>query len=235
MIGLVSAQVGINTSTPVNKLDVNGDVNIRKELRTNGTDVLKGSAGNDGDIFHNNSEMTANDWKSVKIADGQGSMSLFSINTVADQTGITFSGNGNPVPYDEDDDLTSSWTVIPKAVDTFSVTNAVNKVTFSFQTTAQKANNGTSSAGFACGVFVDNKLKAVRTDVLQGDSGAYKIFNLNATLENLKQQNKYSVKVACTKRTLNGNALGIGTAVDTGALNADMAQSVLTISVLQPY
>jgi hypothetical protein len=30
IIGLVSAQVGINTSTPVNKLDVNGDVNIRK-------------------------------------------------------------------------------------------------------------------------------------------------------------------------------------------------------------
>jgi hypothetical protein len=45
IIGLVSAQVGINTSTPVNKLDVNGDLNIRKELRTGGTDLLKGSAG----------------------------------------------------------------------------------------------------------------------------------------------------------------------------------------------
>ncbi|MFC3754588.1 hypothetical protein ACFONJ_01205 [Chryseobacterium tructae] len=235
IIGLMEAQIGINTPNPVNKLDVNGDINVRKELRTNGTDLLKGSAGNSGDIFHNNSTMPANDWKNIKIADGQGSMSLFSINTVADQTGVAFYSNGNPVPYNENDDLTSSWTVIPQAVDTFSVTNAINKVTFSFQTTAQKANNGTSSAGFACGVFVDNKLKAVRADVLQGDSGAYKIFNLNATLENLTQKNKYSVKVACTNRTLNNNALGIGTAVDTAALNADMAQSVLTTSVLQPY
>ncbi|AZB09118.1 hypothetical protein EG344_09925 [Chryseobacterium sp. G0162] len=235
IIGLIEAQVGINTPNPVNKLDINGDLNIRKELRTNGTDALKGSSGNNGDIFHNNSTMTANDWKSIKIADGQGSMSLFSINTVADQTGVTFNSNGNPVPYNENDDLTSSWIVIPQAVDTFSVTSAINKVTFSFQTTAQKANNGTSSAGFACGVFVDNKLKAVRADVLQGDSGAYKIFNLNATLENLAQKNKYSVKVACINRTLNGNALGVGAAVDTGALKADMAQSVLTTSVLQPY
>ncbi len=234
IIGLVSAQVGINTSTPVNKLDVNGDVNIRKELRTAGTDLLKGSAGNDGDIFHNNSEMAVNDWKSIKIADGQGSMSLFSINTVADQTGVSFNSNGNPVPYDLDDDLTSSWIVIPQAIDTFSITNMTNKVTFSFQTTAQKANNA-SSAGFACGVFVDNKLKAVRADVLQGDSGTYKIFNLNATLQNLSPKNKYSVKVACTNRTLNNNVLGVGKAVDTASLNADMAQSVLTTSVLQPY
>ena len=40
-----NAQVGINTPNPTNMLDVNGDLNIRKELRTGGTDVLKGSAG----------------------------------------------------------------------------------------------------------------------------------------------------------------------------------------------
>ncbi|MBP2618653.1 hypothetical protein [Chryseobacterium jejuense] len=235
IIALFKAQVGINTSTPVNKLDVNGDISIRKELRTAGTDLLKGSAGNAGDIFHNNSEMTANDWKSIKIADGQGSMSLFSINTVADQTGISFYSSGDPIPYDEDDNLQGNWTVIPQAIDTFSVTNDSNKVTFSFQTMAQKVNYGSASASFACGVFVDDKLKAVRTDVLQGDSGAYKIFNLNATLENLPRKNKYSVKVACINRTLNNTTLGIGRAVDTNALNNDMAQSVLTISVLQPY
>lgn len=235
IIALIKAQVGINTANPVNKLDVNGDVNIRKELRTAGTDLLKGSAGNAGDIFHNNSQMAANDWKSIKIADGQGSMSLFSINTIADQTGIVFYSSGDAIPYSDDDDLAGNWTVIPQAVDTFSVTNDSNKVTFSFQTIAQKINNGSASASFACGVFVDDKLKAVRTDVLQGDNGAYKIFNLNATLENLPRKNKYSVKVACINRTLNNTTLGIGRAVDTNTLNNDMAQSVLTTSVLQPY
>ncbi|MBV8324681.1 hypothetical protein [Chryseobacterium sp.] len=234
LVAFMNAQVGINTPSPTNMLDVNGDLDVRKELRTGGTDLLKGSAGNAGDIFHNNSEMIANDWKSIKIADGQGSMSLFSINTVADQTGVTFvAPNGATDPYYDGDALTGNWTVLPSATDTFSVTNATNKVTFSFQTTVQKT--GANSASFACGVFVDDKLKAVRTDVLLGETGAYKIFNLNATLANLTPKNKYSVKVACIKRALNNTTVGIGRAVDTTYLNGDMSQSVLTTSVLQPY
>lgn len=233
-IGLINAQVGINTANPVNTLDINGDVNVRKELRTGGTNLLRGSAGIPGDILHNNSGMDANDWKSIKIADGQGSMSVFSINTVADQTGVTFTGNGQTNnPYKENAPLSNSWAVISGATDTFSITNAVNKVTFSFQTTAQK--DGSGAATFACGIFVDNLLKAVRTEILMGDPGAYKIFNLNATLENLQQRNQYSVKVACIKRNLGTNRLGIGTATNSAFLNSDMAQSVLTTSVLQPY
>lgn len=233
LIGFVNAQVGINTANPVNTLDINGDLNVRKELRTGGTDLLKGSAGMPGDIFHNNSEMAANDWKNIKIADGQGSMSVFSINTVADQTGVTFSGsNGQSVPYYEGNSI-SGWSVLPGSSDTFSITNADNKVTFSFQTTVQKT--GANSASFACGVFVDDRLRAVRTDVLLGETGAYKIFNLNATLANLTPKNKYTVKVACIKRALTGSTLGIGRAVDTNYLNSDMSQSVLTTSVLQPY
>jgi len=229
-----TAQVGINTPNPTNMLDVNGDLNVGKELRTGGTDVLRGSAGTAGDIFHNNADLATNDWKAIKIADGQGSMSVFSINTVADKTGVTFvSPNGATTPYNDGDALAGNWTVLPGTVDTFSVTNMVNKATFSFQTTVQKT--GTGSASFACGIFVNDKLRAVRTDVLLGDSGAYKIFNLNATLTNLTPQNQYSVKVACIKRALSGTTLGIGRAVDANYLNSDMSQSVLTTSILQPY
>ncbi|MGU3374237.1 hypothetical protein [Chryseobacterium sp. M5A1_1a] len=232
-IGFASAQVGINTTNPVNMLDVNGDINVRKELRTGGTSVLKGSSGIAGDIFHNNTDMAANDWKAIKIADGLGSMSLFSINTVADKTGVSFSGgNGQSVPYNEGISI-NGWSVITSASDVFSITNGDNKVTFSFQTTVQKT--GTSSASFACGVFVDDKLRAVRTDVLLGEGGAYKIFNLNATLANLTPKNQYKVKIACIKRAIGSATLGIGRAVDGNFLNSDMAQSVLTTSVLQPY
>lgn len=229
-----AAQVGINTPTPSNMLDVNGDLNIRKELRTGGTDVLKGSAGTAGDILHNNTDLNTNDWKAIKIADGQGSMSVFSINTVADKTGVSFSGNnGSTNPYSNGAPLTSDWSVLTGTMDTFSVTNQINKATFSFQTTVQKT--GANSASFACGVFVDDELKAVRTDVLLGDPGAYKIFNLNATLTNLGPKNGYKVKVACTKRAISGSTLGVGTAVNTTFLNSDMSQSVLTTSILQPY
>lgn len=228
-----NAQVGINTPNPTNMLDINGDLNIKNELRTGGTDLLKGSAGTAGDILHNNAAMGANDWKSIKIADGQGSMSVFSMNTVEDKTGVSFTGDGSTSPYDNGDPLTGGWTVIPAITDKFSVTSGDNKVTFSFQTTVQKL--GTGSTGYACGVFIDDKLRAVRTDVILGESGAYKIFNLNATLTNLGQKNNYTAKVACIKRNLNGGTLGIGRAVHTDFLNPDMSQSVLTTSVLQPY
>ncbi len=230
------AQVGIKTTTPVGKLDVNGDLNVAKELRTGGTGTVKGAAGTAGNIFHNSSDLAINDWKNIKIADGQGSMSLFFMNTVSDTNGAIFSGaNGSTSPYTENATITSAWTVLPGTVDTYSVTNTNNKVVFTFQTTAQKTANGTSSSGFACGIFVDDQLKAVRTDVLIGADGSYKIFNLNATLTNVTPKNNYSVKVACTKRNLNSGTLGIGTAVNTTFLNSDMSQSVLTTSVLQPY
>ncbi|RXM40051.1 hypothetical protein BOQ62_08330 [Chryseobacterium sp. CH21] len=229
-----TAQVGINTPSPTNMLDVNGDLNIRKELRTGGTDALKGSAGAAGDILHNNTDLNTNDWKTIKIADGQGSMSVFSINTVSDKTGVSFSGNnGSTNPYNDGAALTTDWSVLTGTMDSFSVTNQTNKATFSFQTTVQKT--GANSASFACGVFVDDQLKAVRTDVLLGDAGAYKIFNLNATLTNLTPKNDYKVKVACTKRAISGSTLGVGTAVNTTFLNSDMSQSVLTTSILQPY
>ncbi|WP_419869083.1 hypothetical protein [Chryseobacterium sp. CT-SW4] len=233
---LFYSQVGINTSSPASTLDINGDVNIRKELRVGGTNTTKGSAGKAEDIFHNNSEMGTNDWKSIKIADGGGSMSLFSMTTVADKTGSVFSGeNGAIAPYAEGVAFSSVWTVLPGTVGTFSITNATNKVTFTFQTTAQKTNNGNSSISFACGIFVDNSLRAVRTDVLLGADGTNKVFNLNATLANLTPKNNYNVKAACTKRNLNTGTLGIGTAVNATYLNAEMAQSILTTSVLQPY
>ncbi|MBB6371627.1 hypothetical protein [Chryseobacterium shigense] len=232
----MNAQVGVNTSNPAGMLDVNGDISVRKEIRTGGTNQLKGSAGVAGTIFHNNTELHENDWKSIKIADGQGSMSVFSLNTVADQTGASFSSpNGATTPYTEGTAITSAWTVLPGTSDTFSITNAVNKVAFTFQTTAQKTGNDNASTGFACGIFVDNTLRAVRTDVLIGSEGSYKIFNLNATLAGLTPKNNYSVKVACTKRNLNSGTLGIGRAVNTDFLNNEMSQSVLTTSVLQPY
>jgi hypothetical protein len=236
LAGIFSAQIGINTPSPVNTLDINGDYNTRKEIRVAGTNTVKGSAGAAGTLFHNSSDLGTNDWKTIKIANGLTSMSLFSMNTVADKTGVSFSGNnGSTSPYAVNEALGSGWTVLPDATDVFSVTKTTNKVVFTFQTTAQKTANNNSSTSFACGIFVDDKLKAVRTDVVLGGDGTNKIFNLNATLTNLPIKNNYTVKAACIKRNLNSGTLGLGRAVNSTYLNSDMSQSVLTTSVLQPY
>jgi hypothetical protein len=82
-------------------------------------------------------------------------MALFSMNTVSDQTGATFSGaNGSTSPYTENSAINSNWVVLTGAQDTYSVTNPTNKVVFTFQTTAQKTNNSNSSSGFACGILL---------------------------------------------------------------------------------
>lgn len=232
-----NAQIGIKIANPVGALDINGDLNVRSSLRIGGTNTIMGNAGVAGTIFHNNADLPVNDWKEIKIADGQGSMSVFFINTATDQHGAIFTENGNSVPYTENSVITADWKVLEDTEYTFAVSNAVNKIVFTFQTTAQKMGNGNSSSGFACGIYLDNYLKAVRTDVILGPEGSYKIFNLNATLTNIPPKNDYKVKAACIKRALNGGTLGIGTpATDNNPyLNATMSQSVLTTSVLQSY
>jgi len=231
------AQIGIKIANPVGTLDINGDLNLRSSLRVGGTNDVKGDPGVAGTIFHHNSSLQVNDWKEIKIADGQGSMSMFFVNTRSDQNGAQFiSPNGSTSPYAENLTLdTNVWAVLQGTQDTFSVSNPVNKIVFTFQTVAQKTQNGNSSISFACGIFVDNKLKAVRTDVILGAEGSYKIFNLNATLANVPPKNNYSVKAACTKRNLNSGKLGVGVPVNTTSLNTDMSQSILTTSVLQSY
>jgi len=135
--------VGINTATPVGTLDINGDLNIRNELRTGGTNTVKGDAGAAGTIFHHNADLSVNDWKRIKVADGQGSMSIFYINTMTDQTGATFNGNnGMTAPYAENSVIDNTWTVLPGTQDTFSISKPVNKVVFTFQTTAKKQATG---------------------------------------------------------------------------------------------
>lgn len=256
--GFVQAQVGINTTTPAKMLDINGTLNVRKEIRTGGTETVVGSAGNAGQLFGFNSP-SSDTWKTVQIANGTGSLSLFYLNTVKDVTGLQFTETGNTGIYELDSPFTSStvaaipnWEYVTNAHDSFVVTKTDNlsKAVLSFQTTVQIAiptgsglSWSTSSASFACGIFVEKdgeiaKLKAVRNDVVRGAPGTYKVYNLNVTLDALAA-GSYIVRAACTNRQLNSGmtlvTLGIGRPVNAANLNAEMAQTTLTTSLLQTY
>lgn len=245
MLTLFNAQVGINTASPEKMLDINGSLNVRKEVRNAGTSTQKGNAGTAGQLFklQNTSGVVVDSWKTTQIANGTGSLSLFYLNTVNDKTGINYSASGTAGVYLLNA-LDTSSVPIDGAVDSFNVTKTDNKskAVLSFQTTVQiSTTSGAGQASFACGIFLkkdaeDFKLRAVRNDVINGNTGALKIYNINATLDGL-QAGSYKVKVACYNRTLSGTGikLGIGQAVDTAFLNADMAQSTLTTSVLQSY
>ena len=244
----VKSQVGIDTKDPTKILDINGDLNLRKELKTGGTDIAEGQVGTKDQLLQIKADTDAsNNWKTYQIANGTGSLSLYYLNTTKDDVGILFTASGGTGAYTLDSNE-SDWMFLTKNKDNFVVTDNTNssKVTLSLQTTVQiNRANGTSnySASFACGIFLKKgteayKLKAVRSDVVKGLRGSYKIFNLNVTLDKL-EQGSYEVQAACRNRNLGtGNSLvnlGIGVPTDTGKLNQAMANTTMTTTVLHPY
>nr|WP_314498568.1 hypothetical protein [uncultured Chryseobacterium sp.] len=253
---VVKGQVGINTATPQKTLDVNGTLHVRQEIRTGGTSVVTGAPGAAGQLF-GVQDGVSDTWKTVQIANGTGSLSLFYLNTTKDVNGIQFTQTGTTGSYNLNSTFTTSpstpnWVYMEGTTDSFDVTKNDNlsKAVLSFQTTVQITRGAgqtwtTGSASYACGVFLSRnsgpfQLKAVRNDVVRGGVGTYRIFNLNVTLDAL-ELGSYQVKAACTNRNLGNTTagtlttLGIGRAVDATTLNSNMAQSTMTTSVLQTY
>ncbi|ROI07014.1 hypothetical protein EGH90_07555 [Kaistella haifensis] len=250
VISISNAQVGINTSTPAKSLDVNGTLNVRREIRTGGTTATVGAAGSAGQLF-GVVNATSDTWKTVQIANGTGSLSFFYLNTVKDNVGVQFTQTGNTGIYNIDAPYNATnWAYIPNATDSFVVTKTDNlsKAILSFQTTVQLTrgagtNWASGFASYSCGIFVEKdgaagQLKAVRNDIIRGAPGAYRVYNLNVVLDGLSA-GSYVVKAACTNRNLGTGTtlthIGIGRPVDTTTLNTDMSQSTLTTSLLQTY
>lgn len=146
---LCYSQVGIKTLTPEKTLDVNGGLNIRKELRLNGDETNKGSAGTDGQIFSvTGTTLLSDEYKTIKIADGTGSLTYTYLNTTTDRTGVKFSATGSTNPYLLNSAFTTStgttianWARLSGNTDTFSITDTTkkSKAILSFQTNAQIA------------------------------------------------------------------------------------------------
>lgn len=236
VINFSYSQVGINTESPQKDLDINGDLNLRNELRVGGTDTNIGSAGNVDDIFYHSSNYNSNLWKRIVVADGEGSMAIKSVDTTVDNLGLTFIGYIHDISTTsyQDGASISGWHFLVGNEAKFSVTKPINRVVFSFQTVVQKKD--VDFASFACGIFVDDKLRAARVEIIRGDNGATRVYNINSTLENFPQKKDYIVKIGCRARNLQGiGQLGVGTPVESTYLNQDMARSSLTVTVLEPY
>ncbi|HCC93510.1 MAG TPA: hypothetical protein DEQ26_04150, partial [Flavobacteriaceae bacterium] len=116
--------------------------------------------------------------------------------------------------------------------------NSVNKIGLVFETVVH-INSSVTNEGvdFACGVFIDDQLKGVRTFTLNQPTnsvGPFYTFTLLGSAENLPKK-EYTAKVACKRRASIGgftNTFGIGKAVYTN-INDFMAQSTLRIEVLE--
>lgn len=268
---VLNAQVGINTSAPKSTLDVNGTLTLRNELRVGGTKTVTGNPGTNNQILVSQGDNVTPEWRTSKL--GFYEMDEYRVtgsDAKINNTGLDFSNTViNPV-YETSEindpfggsataPLKPSWTEIPlkanntaaNTVTTFKINNAVNKIDFVFQTGVEMSNTGTTTDQFvryACGIFIDNQLKAVRADQINGVVGKgqknQSIFTLKYVVENLPVKAlvngvrpSYDVKVGCRRITSSTPgyffAIGRTTTDGTQVANNFMMKSVLKFDVTE--
>ncbi|MBL3548852.1 hypothetical protein [Chryseobacterium sp. KMC2] len=235
-----SAQFGINTRSPLTTMDINGDTNVKNKLylAPAGIPVI----GDVNSLITSNGEHQKPEWTKLMIPAGyRGMLNLTYVNQKSDENGLYIEKTGFGT-YTKDIPLSSNWSQIPGLEMNFNISNPENRVYTNFQTAVQMNLVGypAGNSSFACGVFVNQKLKGVRVDLLQGPDKAYKIFTINAMLSNLPT-GVYNVKVACRAREITSNNVHVAGKIAFGRpvsssdvqLNGEMAKSTLNLSVLE--
>lgn len=224
------AQLGIGTNLPNATLDVNGDVNVRNQIYLGGNESSIGNPGVSGQIIVSNGTNPAS-WQDVKIPNGISNLVLSSKYVNDDLVGVTLQDGPTGV-YVENSDITVDWLVISGLTTSFEVKKTTNKVNFSAQTVAQRSNSDIAS--YACAVFVDEKLRAVRTEAISTTAGGYRVYNMNITLSNLSV-GTHVAKFACRGRNLNNTgSLMVGGVLNATYLTPGMAKSILKTIILEP-
>lgn len=250
----VNAQVGIGTTSPKSTLDINGKTTLRKELRVGGTSDVPGNPGLNGQVLVSQGEGLPPVWKSLNVSFmEEGQYKLINSYLSSDQNGIT--GLSNAVTADGiylnnvGDDITNTakgkWVKIDGLKNTFTIKNGKNRLTYQFQTGVEmKAPAATTSQSvtFACGVFRNGKLVAVRPDKIVSNNNSEKsgiqdyIFTLNYTEQNVPV-GVQELEVACRKiNTSNANSqFTVGRNVsDTNTVsNAFTLESIMKIDVIE--
>ncbi|QIY91449.1 hypothetical protein [Chryseobacterium gallinarum] len=248
------AQVGIGTSKPKSMLDVNGKATLRKEIRVGGTSTQVGDPGLNGQVLVSQGEGLPPVWKSLNVSFmEEGQYKLINSYLSSDQTGIITLSNGvagdNVYKNNVGDDITDTskgkWEKITGLENNFTIKNGKNRLTYQFQTGVEmKAASSTVSSNirFACGVFRNGKLVAVRPDRIASNNNAEKngiqdyIFTLSYTELNVPV-GAHKIEIACRKidtSNLNSQfAIGRDVQSSNGISNAFTLESTMKMDVIE--
>ncbi|MEY8760411.1 hypothetical protein [Chryseobacterium tongliaoense] len=216
-------QVGINTTEPKQELDINGDLLVRNTLRfPDSSNPEMGNGGISGQFLISTGDTTPPKWGTVNIpVVPPGSYYLANAESISDlgtngdgsNQGVTLSGtfDSGTIPYNEGMDIntTNSGKQIWYPLDGLKTNMIIpgasndNKVSITLQTIIQFVGNlpaANSYTSFAIGVFIDDKLYAVRLgffgyDVIDG----FQTETVSTTINNLSA-GQHTIRVAVARR-----------------------------------
>lgn len=242
-----SQSIGINTETPLARLDVQGNMSVRNLIRVGGTDAVTGNVGTSGTVLVSQGAGLPPVWKLIRRPNfSPFRYTIFNTAGAESQAGVDLPGTslgGNEV-HSENQTLASYLNSgvgqeITGLATTFQVDVASNNiVVLSFETIAQSASSTANNAvDFSCGIFVDDQMKGLRIYTLSqtGSGSPFYTYDLVATATGLSAGN-HTAKVAC-KRRANINytgAFSVGKAAPAVTnLNNFMAKSSLTVQTYE--
>lgn len=240
-------QLGINTNTPRTTLDVQGDLEVRSKIYLGGNETSIGKLGETGAVLVSQGVNQSPTWKVLRRPEFKPeTYYLINYESSSTEVGLTLDHDAtvNRVKYTQNMSLSSFLAgsgisgEIAGLTKKFKVNNSLNKIGLIFETVAHINSTGINQGvDFACGVFIDDQLKSVRTFTLNQPTasvGPFYTFTLLGSTENLAKK-EYTAKVACKRRaSVDGysGTFGIGKAVYSN-INDFMAQSTLRIEVLE--
>ena len=183
----------------------------------------------------------------------EGQYKLINSYLSSDQVGVSGLSNGvdgdgvnkNSVGDLITDAAKGKWKKIDGLVTNFTIKNGKNRLTYQFQTGIEmKAPTATTSETirFACGVFRNNVLVAVRPDRISSNNNSGKagiqdyIFTLNYTEQNVPV-GPQKIEIACrkidTSNLQSQFAIGRDVQSSNGASNAFTLESTMKIDVIE--
>jgi|GEM_PF-279040 len=237
-------------------LSVDGSITVRDKIYAGGDGTTLGNPGKAGQVLVSQGPELPPKWRTLNIPNIEENafyliynepFTDYSADGSETNEGLSFAATGltDNAPYNYDATLTNTgFTTINGLTKSFTVnTTNASQVYITFEAVAQINNTGTVWHGtdYACGIFVDDKLKSVRRVTLQAPTDAGGVFMTYTQIALVGDlgQGTYTAKVGC-KRLLNlsgynsnlGIARQVYTPVNTN-LNNFMAKSSLKIEVYE--
>jgi hypothetical protein len=245
----------VNTDSPKAKLDVNGDISLRKKIAVLNTTDNTLSEGTNDQVLVPQGENYPPIWKTLRIPEYEpNKFYLIFNNSFSDKVGIEFLSTeqasittSKGATFTKGTNITNlkGFRKIDGLSQTISVFSTESKAYFQFETVVQTdfGGNGSdttedTSIDYACGIFVDDKLINLRQRNIKSITSTYPFLTHNqiGIVENLSTGN-HTVSVACGRLASYGDSgkrLAIGRKTNSATnINNFIAQSSIKVDVYE--